>query len=478
MHINSDMAESLKFIALISGGKDSIYSILHCLENGHKVVALGNLYPSPPNPKTCDPFQPNTDIQNTNSDHDGAQETKAAEEHDLNSFMYQTVGHSVIPLYEQALGIPLYRQPILGTALQTGASYMPSAGGNDDETESLVPLLKTIMAAHPDANALSTGAILSTYQRTRIESVAVRLGLIPLAYLWQYPALPPGAQTSLLEDMASASLEARIVKVASGGLDESFLWEDVASEKGMRRVERAVARFGMSGDGAVLGEGGEFETLVLDGPDDLFKGRILVEDEDRRVVREGGGAAWLSIRNARVEIKEMRSGLIEAHPRRPELLESRFTETLEDLQGKATSHDFLSVQGDSVYDADSDLEPLSAKVMFKTSIQSGLSQQWMISASEQYVGDSVDQGTEGVVEQLRSRLRSQSAELSDVISVVILLRFMKDFPAFNKVSGYNLNVEEPQRAIALLSPKHIHTFKLIYVRSTAPFSTRPTPPQG
>jgi len=41
------MAESLNVIALISGGKDSFFSILHCLKNGHKVVALGNLYPAP-----------------------------------------------------------------------------------------------------------------------------------------------------------------------------------------------------------------------------------------------------------------------------------------------------------------------------------------------------------------------------------------------------------------------------------------------
>ncbi|KAH2141994.1 hypothetical protein KXV68_007084, partial [Aspergillus fumigatus] len=36
----------LNVIALISGGKDSLYSILHCIRNGHKVVALANLYPS------------------------------------------------------------------------------------------------------------------------------------------------------------------------------------------------------------------------------------------------------------------------------------------------------------------------------------------------------------------------------------------------------------------------------------------------
>lgn len=235
------MAESLNVIALISGGKDSIYSILHCFKNGHKVIALGNLYPNSASLSVAPAKLATSD-------------DKPAE-HDLNSFMYQTVGHNVIPLYEKALGIPLYRQPIQGTAVETSSSYQAPTS-NIDETESLIPLLTEIMVEHPEANAVSTGAILSTYQRTRIESIALRLGLVPLSFLWQYPVLPLGTQVSLLQDMRTAGLDARIIKVASGGLDESFLWENVASKTGINRVERAMARFGIDGDGAVLGEGG------------------------------------------------------------------------------------------------------------------------------------------------------------------------------------------------------------------------------
>jgi diphthamide synthase (EF-2-diphthine--ammonia ligase) len=35
----------MKFIALISGGKDSIFNILKCIEKGHELVAVANLYP-------------------------------------------------------------------------------------------------------------------------------------------------------------------------------------------------------------------------------------------------------------------------------------------------------------------------------------------------------------------------------------------------------------------------------------------------
>jgi len=35
----------MKFLALISGGKDSIFNILKCIEEGHELVALVNLHP-------------------------------------------------------------------------------------------------------------------------------------------------------------------------------------------------------------------------------------------------------------------------------------------------------------------------------------------------------------------------------------------------------------------------------------------------
>ena len=146
--------------------------------------------------------------------------------------MYQTIGHALIPLYAQALGIPLYRAPIIGAASNTDRIYhyapvqesyriagsdpytstsqsgtyltnSTQSSTSEDETEALIPLLTHILNLHPSANALSTGAILSTYQRSRVESIATRLNLTSLAYLWQYPILPPYTQTSLLHDISA-----------------------------------------------------------------------------------------------------------------------------------------------------------------------------------------------------------------------------------------------------------------------------------
>ena len=34
----------MKFIGLISGGKDSIFNIMKCIDEGHELVAVGNMF--------------------------------------------------------------------------------------------------------------------------------------------------------------------------------------------------------------------------------------------------------------------------------------------------------------------------------------------------------------------------------------------------------------------------------------------------
>lgn len=35
----------MKVLGLLSGGKDSCYNLMHCIANGHEVVALATLVP-------------------------------------------------------------------------------------------------------------------------------------------------------------------------------------------------------------------------------------------------------------------------------------------------------------------------------------------------------------------------------------------------------------------------------------------------
>ena len=64
---------------------------------------------------------------------------------------------------------------------------------------------------------MCSGAILSDYQRVRVENVCSRLGLVSLSYLWRRD------QAELFDEMIDSKVEAILIKVATLGLDEKHL---------------------------------------------------------------------------------------------------------------------------------------------------------------------------------------------------------------------------------------------------------------
>lgn len=454
----------LNVIALVSGGKDSLFSILHCIRNGDKVIALANLHPELK-------IKTNTSTAEKAAKNENEDDEDEEEEEDIDSFMYQTIGHSVIPLYEEALGIPLYRAPITGGAVDTSRIYrhdavsessenhIPAGSGSDaagagngaDETESLVPLLTRIMKAHPEANAVSAGAILSTYQRTRIENVAGRLGLTPLAWLWNYPTLPAPAErkadpttvreAGLLEDMAAAGCDARIIKVASGGLDDGFLFENVSGSAGggrvfRRRIVKAMSRFAEAEDirGAVLGEGGEYETLAVDGPGFLWKKRIFVE---RVVGRVGdGGVAYTCLKGVRCvskfdgqEQEQEQSDIAPGDIRRPALFDGKFATLLNDLSTEP------AVANDST--AETKTPPSPSPKWTTEPITRQTKTTWTISnfiAPE--AGPDTTSQMSAISTKIQKALSSSThphRSTEDIIFATVLLRTMDDFTPMNKI---------------------------------------------
>jgi diphthamide synthase (EF-2-diphthine--ammonia ligase) len=65
---------------------------------------------------------------------------------ELDSFMYQSVGHHAIDLYAEAMVLPLYRREISGTSKSTDRDYQPTV---EDEVEDLYELLKTVKVVSP-----------------------------------------------------------------------------------------------------------------------------------------------------------------------------------------------------------------------------------------------------------------------------------------------------------------------------------------
>lgn len=244
----------MKFVALVSGGKDSCFNILHCLANGHELVCLANLFPPPTG------------------------------EEEIDSFMYQTVGYDALQYYAKCIGKPLYSQMITGTAANQKLEY---AETDNDETEDLYKLLSSVKEKHPDVEAVSVGAILSNYQRTRVENVCNRLGLTSLCYLWQRD------QAELMQEMCKSGLEAILIKVAALGLKDRHL--GLTLQQAYPILSDLNAKFGVN----VCGEGGEFETLVLDAP--FFRyGRLVVREKE--VVRHTSDEVWYL--KLKVEVEE------------------------------------------------------------------------------------------------------------------------------------------------------------------------------
>jgi len=291
----------METICLVSGGKDSFFSYLHCKSNGYRIVALANLYP--------------------------------AQQHheDVNSFMYQTVGHTILPQYSTILNTPLYRAPINGSSINQELSYDPKSDksnhNNDnahDETEDLYRLIKEILHKHPNVKAVSSGAILSSYQRTRVESICSRLGLISLAWLWQR------SQSHLLEEMSRVQLDARIVKVASLGLDQDWLGENVTSPIIRQKLEK-LKKWG----GNVAGEGGEYETIVV-GCGEWDK-KIEMQTQ---VLNEGAGVFLLQATSSELVDDQV----VEVQPYKPKLLDDEFQSIFESLPAVERSDKTVSTE--------------------------------------------------------------------------------------------------------------------------------------
>lgn len=421
---------SLNVVCLISGGKDSLFSILHCQKNGHNVVALANLHP--PHHTTQNPVD------------------------DLDSYMYQTIGHAVIPLYEQALGIPLYRQEIYGAAVNQDKCYGP--GVEDDETEALVPLLRRVQSDHPEVNAVSTGAILSDYQRTRVESVAIRLGLTPLSFLWQYPNLPPHTPTSLLSHMAAVRQDSRIVKVASGGLDDSFLWQNVANSRTIVRLENAAKRFGSTDDGAVLGEGGEYETLAIAGPPCLWKGELIIDDCDMKFVAGDAGSASVHITNAHVSPSEASMDNLDSlHV--PALLEPLFETVFDEL--KHQEYDTLSSS-----DVNDDTRLVAGLQKDKALQKGGNGQHPHFIAHVTGEGSTAAEEMRSIMNKIQEAILDLGYIAKDVVCTSIILRDMADFTTINPVYSTSFRHPNPPARVTIACASVLPPNKRVMVSLT------------
>jgi diphthine-ammonia ligase len=191
---------------------------------------------------------------------------------EIDSFMYQSVGVEIVPQIAQCLGVPLVQAEITGKSLNQDLYYAKAEESKEEETdevEDLFNLLTQVKTQHGDVAAVASGAILSNYQRLRVENCCQRLGLISLAYLWNRN------QHELLDDMIKANMQVQIVKICSIGLRHDQLGKSIVELRDY--FHHLATKY----DFNVCGEGGEYESVVFDCP--LFKTHKVVSNKQAMI---------------------------------------------------------------------------------------------------------------------------------------------------------------------------------------------------
>ncbi len=203
------------WIGLFSGGKDSSWALYRALQTGLNVERLLTVHPTG------------------------------------DSYMYHVPETRLARLAAESIGLPLLEV----TPESFDAAQATDSGAQGDrELEPMEQRLEAYAADRPLAG-VTAGAVESEYQTSRIRQMCDRLDIELFAPLWQEDPLALG------KAMVAAGFEIRILQVAAAGLDESWLGREV-DEPALDELARLQAEYGVH----PLGEGGEFETFVTDGP--------------------------------------------------------------------------------------------------------------------------------------------------------------------------------------------------------------------
>ena len=231
----------MRLAALFSGGKDSTYAVHLAREMGHDVVYLVTMLPARDD-----------------------------------SWMFHTVNIGIAPLVAQAMGIE--------------SVVVDTSGEKEEELHDLEPAIAGL-----NVDGLVTGAIASSYQRSRVDAICSELEIEHVAPLW-------GRESSeLVREMIADGMSIIVTAVAAMGLDEKWLGRTIDGDA-LKELKALSERYGVD----VCGEGGEMETLVLDAPWfesrlellrtrsewDGVRGSYIVEES--RLIRKEGSASLTS----------------------------------------------------------------------------------------------------------------------------------------------------------------------------------------
>jgi ABC transporter with metal-binding/Fe-S-binding domain ATP-binding protein len=204
----------MKLALLLSGGKDSVYSGFLAKKQKHELVCLISI------------FSENKD-----------------------SYMFHTPSISKVKKQAEVMNLPLIIQKTKGV-----------------KENELKDLEKAIILAKKKykIDGIITGAIQSVYQSSRIQKICNKLNLECFNPLWQTSAL------EYLNDLIKNKFKIILTGVFAYPLDDKWLGREI-DRKFIEEIKKLNEKYKIS----MIGEGGEFETFVLNCP--LFKHELKIK---------------------------------------------------------------------------------------------------------------------------------------------------------------------------------------------------------
>jgi predicted ATP pyrophosphatase (TIGR00289 family) len=223
----------MRVAVLATGGKDSALALHKVVKAGHEVKYLVSMIPL-----------------------------------SEDSWMFHYPNIQLVDLFAEAVEIPLVKGE--------------TSGVKEKEVEDLKRLIREL-----DVDAVVSGAIASTYQKTRIEQMCQQLGLRSITPLWHTDPL------TILEEILSLKFETIVTGVCAYGFSREWLGRkiDYATVKALKELNR---QYGIS----LVGEGGEYETLVLDAV--FFKKRLKIVEAETIWKNQSG---YFLVKKAKLEKK-------------------------------------------------------------------------------------------------------------------------------------------------------------------------------
>lgn len=175
------------------------------------------------------------------------------------SYMFHVPNIHITDLLSQALDIPIMS--------------VETDGVKEEELEDLKLAFEDLKSL--GVEAIYTGALYSTYQKSRIERLGSEVGLKIVSPYWHVD------EEEYMRKIVSLGFKIVICGVAAWGLDESWLGRIIDDET-IDELLRLNEKYYVD----IAFEGGEAETLAIDGP--IFKRKIEILKYKKEWHRDSG----------------------------------------------------------------------------------------------------------------------------------------------------------------------------------------------